>query len=65
MHNPAALAEGALSGFHLAFLVATILIGLAAISATLIRDQDAASTIRRLANVPKPTPADEALLPQR
>ena len=64
VHNPAALAQGALSGFHLAFLVATILIGLAAISATLIRDQDAASTIRRLAVPPSPPHGDEALLPQ-
>lgn len=64
VHNPAALAEGALGGFQFAFLVATILIGIAAISATLIRDQDAASTIRRLAVNPDAAPGDEALLPQ-
>jgi EmrB/QacA subfamily drug resistance transporter len=59
--DPAELASGALSGFHLAFFVATLLIAIAAVSATLIRDEDAASTIRRFAEAP--ATGDEALLP--
>jgi EmrB/QacA subfamily drug resistance transporter len=49
--NPAAMAQGALGGFHAAFLVATLLVVVAGISALLIRDRDAASTIRRYAEV--------------
>ena len=39
--------HGALSGFRAAFLVGTVLIVLAAATGLLIRDEDAASTIRR------------------
>jgi hypothetical protein len=35
----------ALSGYHLAFLVGSCLVALAALTALLIRDEDAASTI--------------------
>jgi EmrB/QacA subfamily drug resistance transporter len=40
-----ALARGALSGYHLAFIVGTVLVALAALSGLLIHDEDAASTI--------------------
>ena len=51
--SPAAMANGALDGFHAAFLVAAGFIVLAAFSALLIRDRDAASTIRRFAEAPE------------
>jgi MFS family permease len=44
--EPAALARGALSGYHVAFFVGTVLVGLAALSGLLIHDEDAASTIQ-------------------
>jgi hypothetical protein len=44
--DPHALARGALSGYHAAFLVGTILVALAALSGLLIHDEDAASTMR-------------------
>jgi EmrB/QacA subfamily drug resistance transporter len=44
-------ADAALRGFHVAFFVAACLVLLAAASAFLIRDRDAANTIRRLAEV--------------
>ena len=44
--DPAALAQGALSGYRVAFLVGTVLVTLAAASGLLIRDEDAASTMR-------------------
>jgi EmrB/QacA subfamily drug resistance transporter len=44
--DPHALARGALSGYHAAFLVGTILVALAALSALLIHDEDAAATMR-------------------
>jgi len=44
--DPHALARGALSGYHAAFFVGTILVALAALSALLIHDEDAASTMR-------------------
>jgi EmrB/QacA subfamily drug resistance transporter len=43
--DPRALAHGALSGYHLAFLVGTILVALASLSGLLIHDEDAASTM--------------------
>jgi EmrB/QacA subfamily drug resistance transporter len=53
--DPDALAHGALSGYHWAFLVGTFFVGLAALSGLLIHDEDAASTIRSRA--PKEEPA--------
>jgi EmrB/QacA subfamily drug resistance transporter len=50
--NPAALAAGSLDAFHVAFLAATIGVVLAGFSALLIRDRDAASTIRRFQEAP-------------
>jgi EmrB/QacA subfamily drug resistance transporter len=44
--DPHALARGALSGYHAAFLVGTILVALAGLSGLLIHDEDAASTMR-------------------
>jgi EmrB/QacA subfamily drug resistance transporter len=44
--------SGALSGFHAAFLTGSLLVFLAAISALLIRDEDAAATM--LSRAPKP-----------
>ena len=41
-----ALAQGALRGFQLAFLVGTVLVALASLSGLLIHDEDAASTMR-------------------
>jgi EmrB/QacA subfamily drug resistance transporter len=58
VHDPAALARGALSGYHVAFLVGTCLIALAAVVGLLIRDEDAASTLRR---PPRAEPALEAV----
>src|SRR4029450_5721912 len=45
--DPAGLAARPLDAFHVAFFAATIGIVMAAFSALLIRDHDAASTIRR------------------
>jgi EmrB/QacA subfamily drug resistance transporter len=44
--DPQSLAQGALSGFQLAFLVGTVLVALASLSGLLIHDEDAASTMR-------------------
>lgn len=44
--DPALLTHGALSGFHAAFLVAALLVVAAALSGLLIRDQDAAASMR-------------------
>jgi EmrB/QacA subfamily drug resistance transporter len=44
--SPAQLAHGALGGYHAAFLVGALLVGCAALSALLIRDEDAAATMR-------------------
>jgi EmrB/QacA subfamily drug resistance transporter len=46
VHDPAGLAHGALSGYHWAFALGTVLVALAAVSGLLIRDEDAASTIQ-------------------
>jgi len=54
--DPDAIARGALSGYHLAFFVGTVLVALASLSGLLIRDEDAASTMHSRA------PADEATL---
>jgi MFS family permease len=43
--DPRALADGALSGYHLSLLVGTILVALASLSGLLIHDEDAASTM--------------------
>jgi predicted MFS family arabinose efflux permease len=51
--NPAQLAAGSLDGFHIAFLAAAVGVVLAAFSALLIRDEDAASTIRRFQDAPE------------
>jgi len=51
--NPAALAQGGLDAFHIAFFVAAIGVVLAAFSALLIHDRDAASTIRRFQEAPE------------
>jgi MFS family permease len=45
--DPRALAHGALSGYHVAFLVGTVFVALAAVSGLLIHDEDAAATIIR------------------
>lgn len=52
--SPGALAHGALTGYHLAFIAGAVLIALAALSGLLIRDQDAAATMRPCA--PKEAP---------
>jgi EmrB/QacA subfamily drug resistance transporter len=44
--DPRALAHGALGGFHTAFFVGTLLVGLSALSGLLIHDADAAGTRR-------------------
>jgi EmrB/QacA subfamily drug resistance transporter len=49
--DPAALARGTLSGYHWAFATGAVLVALAALSGLLIRDSDAASTIRGRAEV--------------
>jgi MFS family permease len=54
--DPAAIARGALSGYHLAFLVGTALVALAALSGLLIHDEDAAATMLSRA------PQDDAAL---
>jgi EmrB/QacA subfamily drug resistance transporter len=54
--DPQALAHGALSGYRFAFLVGTVLVALAALTGLLIRDEDAASTMRSRA------PKDEPVL---
>jgi hypothetical protein len=51
--NPAAVAQGGLDAFHLAFFVAAVGVLIAAFSALLIRDEDAASTIRRFQDAPE------------
>jgi hypothetical protein len=51
--NPAALANGSLDAFHVAFFVAALGVVAAAFSALLIRDRDAASTIRRFQDAPE------------
>jgi len=51
--SPAALANGTLDAFHLAFLAAAVGVVIAAFSALLIRDEDAASTIRRFQDAPE------------
>jgi len=51
--NPAALAHGGLDAFHLAFFAAAVGVVIAAFSALLIRDEDAASTIRRFQDAPE------------
>ena len=43
--SSAAIASARLSGFHAAFLTASILVFLAAMSALLIRDEDAAASM--------------------
>jgi len=53
--DPAGLASGALDAYHLAFFVGASLVLVAAASALLIRDRDAASTIRRYAEVESST----------
>ena len=53
--TPAELAHGALGGYHTAFIVGAVLVGFAALSALLIRDEDAASTMR--APAPRTEPA--------
>jgi hypothetical protein len=54
--NPAALATGSLDAFHVAFFAATIGVVFAGFSALLIRDRDAASTIRRFQDAPVSEP---------
>jgi EmrB/QacA subfamily drug resistance transporter len=51
--DPAAIARGALSGYHLAFLIGTLMVMLAALSGLLIHDEDAASTMH-----PRPPPTE-------
>ncbi len=51
--SPAALANGSLDAFHLAFFAAAVGVVIAAFSALLIRDRDAASTIRRFQDAPE------------
>jgi EmrB/QacA subfamily drug resistance transporter len=55
--------EAALDAFQITFLAATLLIVVAAISAFLIRDRDAASTIRRLAESEDFVQEDPAPIP--
>jgi EmrB/QacA subfamily drug resistance transporter len=55
LRGPRAIASAQVSGFHAAFFTATVLVVLAAISALLIRDEDAASSMRK-------APAAEAAL---
>jgi MFS family permease len=61
--SASAAAQGGLDAFHLTFFVSSVLIVFAALSALLIRDEDAASTIRRFQEVessaPHPAPALE------
>ncbi len=52
--DPAAIARGALGGYRLAFLVGAGLVALAAMSGLLIRDEDAAATMRPRAADEKP-----------
>jgi len=44
--NPAALAQGSLRAFHTAFLAGAALVAIGALTGLLIRDKDAASTMR-------------------
>ena len=53
--DPHALARGALSGYHLAFFVGTVLVALASLSGLLVHDEDAASTMR--SRTPQEEPA--------
>jgi EmrB/QacA subfamily drug resistance transporter len=48
--------HGAVSGFHAGFFVAALLVAVAAISALLIRDEDAASTMRQRDHIPPEEP---------
>jgi MFS family permease len=52
--DPHALARGALSGYHLAFLVGTVFVALASLSGLLVHDEDAASTM--LSRAPQDEP---------
>jgi EmrB/QacA subfamily drug resistance transporter len=45
--DPTAIADARLDGFHAAFLTAAVLVFFAALSALLIRDEDAAASMRR------------------
>jgi hypothetical protein len=58
-----ALASGALSGFHVAFLLGAVLVAVAAMLGLLIHDEDAASTMQpRLPWTdpePRPVPQDQ------
>jgi EmrB/QacA subfamily drug resistance transporter len=50
--DPKAISDGLLSGYHLAFLVGTVLVALASLSGLLIKDEDAASTMVSRAATP-------------
>jgi MFS family permease len=52
-------AQGALNGYHVAFLTGTVLVAVAAVSGLLIRDEDAAATMRSRA--PREEPVLEAV----
>jgi EmrB/QacA subfamily drug resistance transporter len=52
--DPHALAQGALSGYRLAFLIGAVAVGLAALSGLLINDDDAASTMTSRAVAEEP-----------
>jgi hypothetical protein len=64
--DPAAIAQGTLSGYRTAFFVGTCLVGLASLSGLLIRDEDAAATMTSRAPVeakPDVDVPDEERLP--